>query len=241
MLRYHPKYAETDPDSPQAWGSCDRCGFVWNLNQLTWQYDYRGSAVLQNIRLLVCRKCLDVPQPQLTPNVLSPDPPPFFNARPEPYVVDETNWLATEDGDIIETQSSADLTPSLPNPFQSAGVCQLASNVTYLSGSVGAIYLDLFVGNPATSGVSVLAAITGSATRTDIGSSLTTSAGVAQNTSPLSITSSASSQTNVNYVGLYAAASGGSVLAAAPVSCSPSITAGASVQFDSQALRIRLS
>lgn len=89
MLRYHPKYSETDPDNPRAWGTCDRCGFTWPLDSLRFQYDYRGSAVLQNIRILCCRKCLDQPQQQLTPNILPPDPPPFLNARPEPYQIDE--------------------------------------------------------------------------------------------------------------------------------------------------------
>ncbi len=46
--------------------------------------------------------------------MLRPDPDPAYNARPEPYVVDETNWLTTEDGDTIETEDGENIISSPP-------------------------------------------------------------------------------------------------------------------------------
>jgi len=127
--RWHPKYSETDPDSPRAWGTCDRCGFIWNLHRLQWQYDYRGSQQLQNLRILVCPKCYDTPQPQLSPVILSPDPPPIFNARPEPYALDEDNILVTQGGDTITTQDGTPFTTSIPNPATPANETHLTTNI----------------------------------------------------------------------------------------------------------------
>jgi len=39
-----------------------------------------------------------------------------MNTYPEPYAVDETNWLTTESGSIIDTQLGEDLITSVPNP-----------------------------------------------------------------------------------------------------------------------------
>lgn len=86
--RPHPRMAATDPSSPRAWGTCDRCGFVGNLVDLRFQYDWRGMQ-LQNLRILVCDPCYDTPQRQLGTIVLPPDPVAVKNARPEPYAIDE--------------------------------------------------------------------------------------------------------------------------------------------------------
>lgn len=69
-----------------------------------------------NLRLLVCNKCLDAPTDQLRTIVLPPDPPPVYNARPEAYTLDETDWIVTEGGNqIIETEDGADLIKQIPN------------------------------------------------------------------------------------------------------------------------------
>lgn len=81
--RYRPKNAEVDPTSPRAWGQCDRCGFYWPLYKLSFQLAYRGSAMPQDTRLLVCPKHLDPLNPQDIPPILPPDPEPVMNARPE--------------------------------------------------------------------------------------------------------------------------------------------------------------
>lgn len=85
--RFHGK-ARVDPSKPQAFGVCDRCSFLYNRVDLTWQFDWRGNS-LQNIRLLVCCKCLDKPFELQRPLKLPPDPEVIRDARPENYLVDE--------------------------------------------------------------------------------------------------------------------------------------------------------
>lgn len=108
-----------------AFAVCDRCGFTYNHKDLHFQYDWRGAA-LQNIKLLVCNSCTDVPQQQLRAIVLPADPAPIMNARVPDYVNMETNFhtltaaptidpktglpvyanvtLATEDGKLMTEQ-----------------------------------------------------------------------------------------------------------------------------------------
>lgn len=86
--RPHPRRAQTDPNSPKAWATCDRCGFVCNLVDLQWQFDWRGLQT-KNIQVLVCDDCLDIAQRQLGTIILPPDPVAVKNARPENYAIDE--------------------------------------------------------------------------------------------------------------------------------------------------------
>lgn len=80
------------PRAPASWrhpeppGWCDRCGFKYLHRDLTWQSDWRGSE-LANLGLLVCRNCLDEPQPNgrrpiiIGPDSIGPrDPRPGFAA-----------------------------------------------------------------------------------------------------------------------------------------------------------------
>lgn len=115
-MRPHPRYAETNPQSPHAWATCMRCGFVWNLDKLQWQHDWRGNQP-QCLNILVCDPCLDKMQRQLGTIVLPPDPVAVRNARPEPYAVDEemsiledqTSAISTGFGNILQDQSGNDL------------------------------------------------------------------------------------------------------------------------------------
>lgn len=125
--RWRPKNTTLDFSNPKPWGTCDRCGFIWDLDRLQWQYDYRGSVALQNTRLVVCPSCLDVPQPQTAPMILSPDPPLLFNTRPEPYVLDETSWLATPEGDVLVTQEDETLITPIPNPDDTDEVAEVTT------------------------------------------------------------------------------------------------------------------
>jgi len=129
--RWHPKNAEVDPDNPRAWGTCDRCGFVCNLDKLQWQYSYLGTFEPQNTRFLVCGRCLDPLNAQDTPVILPPDPAPIFNARPEPYILDETSWLATQGGDVITAEDGDQFITPLPNPDNTESIAdQAAINLT---------------------------------------------------------------------------------------------------------------
>lgn len=95
--------ARVDTSRPSAFGVCDRCGFLYNLRSLRWQFDYAGVSLI-NQRILVCQTCLDVPQQQKRPVILPADPLPVPNARVEPYYQDETNIRTTQDGAIRITQ-----------------------------------------------------------------------------------------------------------------------------------------
>ena len=83
-MRPHGR-ATIDSQSPRALAVCDRCGALYNHDQLQWQWQWRGPT-LQNIRFLVCDPCLDKPSEQLRTITLPPDPVPIANARPEYYV-----------------------------------------------------------------------------------------------------------------------------------------------------------
>ncbi len=69
---------------PRAHAICDRCGFRYNHDELQWQHQWTG-AKLQNLRILVCRSCLDIPQEQLRTIILPADPVPIKDPRPENY------------------------------------------------------------------------------------------------------------------------------------------------------------
>lgn len=237
--RWHPKHAEVDPDNPRAWGSCDRCSSIHNLDKLRWQFDYRGTSQMQNTRLLVCERCYDVPNPQFSPYILPPDPPPVLNARPFPYELSEADWLTTQDGDIITTQDDDLFTPSIPNPSDNPDTTVLTALLSYPSGSVAVMFIDLFDGDPASGGASVLSLITGSSVRTNIASSLTTTDGIAETTDVLTIAAASASTTNVNYIGFYTLASGGTLLVSGPVSATaPTVTSGTAVQFNALTLQL---
>ena len=88
-MRKHPRRAEVDPQSPRGWATSDRNGMVSNLYKMKFQFEWRGSR-LMNTRTLVSEDELDIPQRQLgTPALLGPDPPALINARPENYSIDE--------------------------------------------------------------------------------------------------------------------------------------------------------
>lgn len=84
--------ADISASRPRALAICDRCGKRVNHDRLQWQWQFQGPQLF-NIRLLVCRSCLDVPQEQLRTIVLPPDPVPIQNARPE-FEVSNNNPLS---------------------------------------------------------------------------------------------------------------------------------------------------
>jgi hypothetical protein len=90
--------AQTNARNPRAFAVCDRCGIWHNHDQLQWQFDWAGSR-LYNKRLLVCRRCLDVPQEQLRTITLPPDPRPILQPRVEPFLQDSTDYRVTSGND----------------------------------------------------------------------------------------------------------------------------------------------
>ena len=120
-MRPHGR-ASVSSSNPKAFGICDRCGFMFNHHALRFQHDYRGRS-LQNLRILVCETCLDKPQPQLKPIILSPDPVPIKNPRPQPAIKNSPPFVPP----------SAPSTPTV--------------NPAYLVDEQGEILVDEF-GNP---------------------------------------------------------------------------------------------
>jgi hypothetical protein len=80
MKRPHGR-ATIDPDNPEPTAICDKCGFMWNHNRLSWQFDWMGAKI-QNKRILVCPDCMDEQAMFLKTIVIPPDPPPVYNVRP---------------------------------------------------------------------------------------------------------------------------------------------------------------
>lgn len=250
-FRPKPKYA-TRSAKAGPWSTCDRCGFNWNLSRLQWQYDFLGGSSPQRTGYLHCPRCLDSLRWQNKLLIIPPDPPPIYNTRPEPYAVDETNWLTSGEtevgGDIITSGITNSSGPALisnqPNPSDVADTSVLTTRLSYPGGSLSGLYLDLFNGDPSTSGVSILATITGSATRTDIAGdlSLTDTDQEAVNTGIITVTSASLGTTNVSWAALYSASSGGTLLAHARVSATfPTIVLGAVVRFDALGLTVELT
>ena len=69
---------------PRPVGICDRCCFMYYLDDLTWQFQWSGTALV-NQRILVCCKCLDKPSEFLKTVIIGPEPAPIPNARPTHY------------------------------------------------------------------------------------------------------------------------------------------------------------
>lgn len=118
-FRPHPKYASNSAKNGP-WTTCDVCGFIDSHSRMQWQYDYRGGNSPVNVRILKCPRCVDALRFQAKLVILPPDPRPIMNTRPESYVVDETNWLTTQDSEIIDTQAGDNFITSIPNPASQA-------------------------------------------------------------------------------------------------------------------------
>lgn len=93
--------ARVSAKNPQAAAICDRCGFVYNHVNLTWQYDWAGASLI-NKRMLVCSTCYDVPQEQLRAIVVPADPVPISNPRVQDFVTAEQNTRVTSGQNSID-------------------------------------------------------------------------------------------------------------------------------------------
>ena len=95
--------------NPTAQAVCDRCGIWYSHSDLQFQFDWRGASI-QNLRILVCSECLDVPQQQLRAIVLPADPDPIKNPRTQDFVAAETDYRVTSG------QNTVDPVTGLPIP-----------------------------------------------------------------------------------------------------------------------------
>lgn len=98
MSRKSGRFAVVNADDPSAFAICDRCGFLYNQRDLTWQYEW-GGVQLYNKRVLVCtvgNRCYDFPQEQLRTIILPPDPLPIRNPRTPYYAYEEQTTRTTQ-------------------------------------------------------------------------------------------------------------------------------------------------
>lgn len=106
-MRPHGKYAKVNPDNPENFAQCDRCGFWRNGSDLVWQVEWAGTHIY-NKRILVCReRCFDTPQEQLRTIILPPDPPPVLNARVPDFLYEEQTARIIQFGGVREPPWSA--------------------------------------------------------------------------------------------------------------------------------------
>ena len=86
-MRPHGR-ARVSTRSPEAFAVCDRGGEWVNRSDLMKQMYWAGSSLVWT-GLLICRRHLDEPNPQLRTIILPPDPVGIINARTEPFSYDE--------------------------------------------------------------------------------------------------------------------------------------------------------
>jgi hypothetical protein len=137
MSRKQGKFVCVDPNFPSGAAICDRCGFVYNLRNLTWQYEWAGTH-LYNERILVCttgNRCADVPQEQFRTIVLPPDPPSLLNARTPDYDYEEQTSRITTFG--LNTTTINELPPwgAGPNVLRCTQTGEQVRIIQYLTQS----------------------------------------------------------------------------------------------------------
>lgn len=93
--------ARVSSRSPRAAGQCDRCGFLYSHSDLRWQFDYAGAGLI-NKKMLVCRRCEDLPQNQLRSFVIPADPVPIQNPRVPNYAEAASNTRVTSGQNTID-------------------------------------------------------------------------------------------------------------------------------------------
>lgn len=82
-MRLHG-HAKVNPKAPSAFAVCDRCGMLYNLDDLAYQMEWRGPSMMST-GAKICRKCTDKPQEQNRTIILPPDPVPRLDPRPENF------------------------------------------------------------------------------------------------------------------------------------------------------------
>lgn len=112
-LRPKGKHVTVDISNPQALGICDYTGFVHKHSDLVKQMEWRGNALTWT-GLYVGKDYADIPNEQLRPPILPPDPIPIVNARPQyptnqnwnvstgftwnTFTTNFNDWASTQDG-----------------------------------------------------------------------------------------------------------------------------------------------
>ncbi len=104
-MRKHPRRIWVDPTDPQPWGTSDQNGMIGPRPKMGYQREWRGNKIVP-LNILVHPDEFDIPNRQLGSLLLSPDPPPKRNARPENYTIDEESYMITEGGSAIVVENT---------------------------------------------------------------------------------------------------------------------------------------
>ncbi len=94
-----------NPHDPQPWGTSDQNGMIGPQPKMIYQREWRGNKI-ERLNVLVHPDEKDIPNRQLGSLMLSPDPPPKRNARPENYTIDEESYMITEGGSALITENA---------------------------------------------------------------------------------------------------------------------------------------
>jgi len=105
--------ARVNRRSPSAQGECDRCGFVYQLDRLSKQFQWQGAA-LQYTGYIVCPSCLDIPFEQYKVLILPPDPVPRVDPRPS-YNVTPMGYLPPNAGAPAQFATFPQNNPNYPS------------------------------------------------------------------------------------------------------------------------------
>ncbi len=118
--------------APRALGVCQRCGFLYNLDDLQWQWDWKFGPRLFNLRIKVCRTCLDIPQESGRTIVLPPDPMPVAYPLPEDYAAADNpvSYLGYNVADAFTPIPSQSLGGNIGNMTLNGGVDAAFNSVT---------------------------------------------------------------------------------------------------------------
>lgn len=84
MVLPHNRKSPVDSMRPRPVGVSDRNGQVYYLDEMVWQFQYSGNALV-NQRILVGPDEVDTPNPGLQTFKFGPEPTPLPNARPWHY------------------------------------------------------------------------------------------------------------------------------------------------------------
>ncbi len=88
VLGSNPR-ARVDVNAPASFGICDRCGILRNLDDLPFQFEWRGNNLVSTYFRVCYDTCLDRPFELNRPAILPPDPEPVIWARPPMWAEQE--------------------------------------------------------------------------------------------------------------------------------------------------------
>ena len=115
-MRPHGR-ARVSSRNPQAFGICQRCGFLYNRVSLRDQFIWAGATMV-NTFILVCRTCYDVPNEQRRAIVVPADPVPVYRPSVQDYVAAESNQRTVSGQDVVDPKTG------LPVPGSTVRITQ---------------------------------------------------------------------------------------------------------------------